>query len=100
MKNILYQAEHSLIAIAVSFLDIPFDGQKIAIFVGIVCFFVSREIAQAEYKYIHLFCGGKRAGMAPFAWVSPVAWDSHSFWGNMTAPIAISAAMLFSGLLP
>ena len=57
-----------------------------------------REHAQAEYKWIGKYGGGKRANLpSPFHALNPKVWDVHSWFWNLTLPITVVvtiAAML------
>lgn len=56
-----------------------------------VMYFVGREIAQAEYKWIEYYGGGFRKNMPWWGAVDHRVWDVHSFWWNLTAPILVAA---------
>lgn len=57
----------------------------------IVGFYVGRELAQAEYRYIHEYCGGKRANMPWYAPFTPKAWTLKSMvdWIGPLAVVAV-----------
>ena len=42
------------------------------------CFYIGREHAQAEYRYITEFCKGKRANMPWYGGWLPKAWNMKS----------------------
>ena len=61
-----------------------------SIFAGsMAMFFLGRELAQAEYKWIEWFGDGRRANMPWWAIFDPRVWDKHSFFWNMALPFAI-----------
>ena len=43
-----------------------------------VGFYIGREFAQAEYRYIAAYCDGKRANMPWYAPFTPAAWTVKS----------------------
>lgn len=65
-------------------------GYPLMFSVAAMWFFIGRELAQAEYKWIERFGDGKRANMPFFAPLEPRIWDSHSFFYNLLLPIIIT----------
>lgn len=56
-----------------AFFFLPKDIFLVA--VGVIAgFYIGREVAQAEYRYIETYCQRKRANMPTFAVFSPKAW--------------------------
>ena len=52
-------------------------------------FYVSREFAQAEYRYILKFCNGSFSQMPTFAGFDPVVWNTKSFL-DWILPVIVS----------
>jgi len=50
-------------------------------------FFVGREHAQAEYRWIERYGNGRRANMKWWNVFEPRIWDLHSWFWNLAAPI-------------
>lgn len=65
MTHVLITA---LFCVVCHFLSCPIGSLFIA------GFYVGRELAQAEYRYIEAFCGRKRARMPWYAPFTPAAW--------------------------
>jgi len=59
-------------------------------------FFVGRELAQAEYKWIERYGGGLRANMPFLAPLDTRVWDFHSWFWNLTLPAIICVALIFT----
>lgn len=53
-------------------------------------FFIGREIAQAEYKWIERYGFGRRANMPWYAPLDYRVWDVHSWWWNLLLPALIT----------
>lgn len=49
-------------------------------------FFLGRELAQAEYRWIERFGGGLRANLPWWGMLDPKVWDVHSWWWNLLLP--------------
>ena len=58
-------------------------------------FFAGREHAQAEYRSIQQFYGGKRANMPEWAGFMPRAWSKDAVLDLALPIIAVSIALLF-----
>ena len=58
--------------------------------IGIACFFIGRELTQAEYKWIQRYGNGKRANMPWYGSLDYRVWDTHSFWWNLTLPLTLT----------
>lgn len=60
----------------------------------VMTYFVGREIAQAEYRWIQRYGLGKRRNMP---WWGPLdyrVWDSHSFWWNTILPLLVTILLV------
>jgi hypothetical protein len=73
-----------LIHPAVTLLALILGGAPLGILT--VAFWLGREIAQAEYRWIERYGQGKRANMPWYASIDKKVWDFHSFFWNLTAP--------------
>lgn len=52
-------------------------------------FYISREFAQAEYRYVLSFCNGSFATMPTFAGFYPVVWNTKSML-DWILPLTVS----------
>jgi hypothetical protein len=64
-------------ALLIQITIVPFFGWWAGAFAG-AFFFIGREHAQAEYRVIQKFYGGKRANMPWWGGFDPKAWDLKS----------------------
>lgn len=53
-------------------------------------FFIAREHAQAEYRWIEHYGGGLRANLEPLSVLDPRIWDRHSLVFNLALPVVIA----------
>ena len=53
------------------------------------CFYIGREVAQAEYRYIEMFCNRQRKFMPTFAIFNKNVWNLKSFC-DFLLPILVS----------
>lgn len=86
---------HALIALVWcgAFFFLPKDIFLTA--VGMIAgFYVGREVAQAEYRYIEAYCKGKRANMPTFAVFSPKAWTLKGILDWLLPCIVVVAAII------
>ena len=58
------------------------------------CFYVGRELTQAEYRWIERFGGGKRANMPWWAAFDPRVWTRKSLLDWLLPTIAVVAVAL------
>lgn len=59
--------------------------------------FIGREHAQAEYKWIERYGQGRRANLPWWGWADPRVWDVHSWFWNLSLPIA--AVLILAGVM-
>jgi TRAP-type mannitol/chloroaromatic compound transport system permease large subunit len=85
MVNNLLHAIAVLIAMIVGYLI----GYPILFTLCAVWFFIGREIAQAEYRWIEHYGNGKRANMKWYAILEPRSWNVHSWFWNLLLPILV-----------
>jgi len=57
-------------------------------------FYVSREFAQAEYRFVIKYCHGSFAQMPTFAGFSPVVWDKKSML-DWILPLCVSLVFFY-----
>ena len=92
----LYDIEHALYALIAQAIVGFLTGEWFWGGVIPVAFFVSREHAQAEYRWIEHFANGKRANMPWWATLDKRVWDVHSLWWNLLCPVACVAAVFLA----
>jgi hypothetical protein len=86
MKKILFDLSHTLISLSLVALFADNFWVGFALAVG---FLFGREQAQAEYKWIEHYGNGKRANMKWWNAFEPKVWDFHSWFWNLSFPIAV-----------
>lgn len=59
-----------------------------------VWYFIGREIAQAEYRWIEYYGKGKRANMPWYVPLDLRLWDVHSWFWNLTLPLLIAGIIV------
>ena len=59
-----------------------------------VFYFIGRELAQAEYKWINTYGGGFRKNMPWYGSLDYRVWDVHSWFWNLSLPIVIAALII------
>lgn len=93
----LFKFEHLLIAVAVQAVLGWLTGNwwiGAALMSGVL---MGREHAQAEYKWIERYGQGRRANLPWWGWADPRVWDVHSWFWNLSLPIA--AVLLMAGVM-
>ena len=93
----LFESEHLLIALAVQAVLGWLTGNwwvGAALMSGVL---MGREHAQAEYKWIERYGQGRRANLPWWGWADPRVWDVHSWFWNLSLPIA--AVLLMAGVM-
>lgn len=88
-----YHLIHSIVVILSFCVGLLF-GYPIVFTLCSLWFFIGREIAQAEYRWIEKFGNGKRVNMHWYAPIDLRLWDSHSWWWNLALPIIVSLFLL------
>ena len=89
--------EHLLIALAVQAVLGFATGNwwaGAALMSGVL---MGREHAQAEYKWIEHYGQGRRANLPRWGWLDRRVWDVHSWFWNLSLPIA--AVLLMAGVM-
>ncbi len=82
---------HPALAVAAQWLLFAATG---SLWIGAAAasgFFVGREIAQAEYRWIEAFGAGRRANMPAWGALDPRVWGPHSIT-DLVLPIAVTVA--------
>lgn len=87
--------EHSLYALAIQFAFILILD-SLSGFIAATFFFVGRELAQAEYRYIKLYNNGRR-GTTMRWWkvFTPEIWNVPSLVWDLLLPVIITATITF-----
>lgn len=92
--------EHALIALAIQALIARVTGSWWAGAAIVSAYFVGREIAQAEYRWIEVYGAGLRANMP---WWGPFdlrVWPKRDQWIDWIGPLAATMlAALIAGRL-
>lgn len=84
----LFELAHAIAVIVAGLIGWLFGYPSI--FAGsMAMFFLGRELAQAEYRWIKWFGFGKRANMPWWAVFDYRVWDIHSLFFNTILPIFI-----------
>ena len=94
---ILFEFQHTLIALTVQAAIGLATGNwwaGAALMSGVL---MGREHAQAEYKWIEHYGQGRRANLPWWGWADPRVWDVHSWFWNLSLPIA--AVLLMAGVM-
>jgi hypothetical protein len=97
ISRLLIELEHLLIALAVQAAVGFATGNwwiGAALMSGVL---MGREHAQAEYKWIEHYGQGRRANLPWWGWADPRVWDVHSWFWNLSLPIA--AVLLMAGVM-
>jgi hypothetical protein len=89
----LYNLLHSITVLIAFAIGCVF-GYPVVFTLCSVWFFIGREIAQAEYRWIEHYGKGKRANMHWYAPLDLRLWDAHSWWWNLALPIIIGLVLL------
>ena len=56
-------------------------------------YFVGREVAQAEYRWIEQFGGGRRANLPWWGRLDPRVWPKLDQWLDWIGPLIVTAAV-------
>lgn len=84
---------HALITLAIAAIAWPF-GFHAEVAALVATFYIGREHAQAEYRAIKSFYGGKRANAPWWCGFEPRAWDVKSML-DWLGPLAVAIVSLF-----
>lgn len=79
---------HALITVALAALAWPFDLHTEAASMA-AAFYCGREHAQAEYRSIRSFYGGKRAGAPWWCGFERRAWDAK-YMADSIGPVSVA----------
>ena len=88
----LFQLVHTLVVVCGAAVGYAFSAPDL----GAVCavfFFLGRELAQAEYRWIERYGQGRRANMPWWGPVDRRVWDTHSWFWNLALPICVAAVI-------
>lgn len=61
-----------------------------------IAWFVSREITQAEYRWIEQYGGGHRANMPWWGGLDPRVWQHADPWLDWIAPTVVVVGIAFA----
>ena len=82
--------EHILVAILIQLLVRIISGSWISGTIASCAWFLSREIAQAEYRWIEQFGSGLRANMPWWGRVGPRVWQRPDPWLDWIVPTLVT----------
>lgn len=88
--------EHIVLAILIQLLVRIISGSWIAGAAAACAWFISREIAQAEYRWIEQFGAGLRANMPWWGRFDPRVWQRADQWLDWIVPILVTCAIAFA----
>ncbi len=84
---------HALITLIICLYIFYFQFPLMLVFLP-AAFYLGREIAQAEYRYVEWFCCGKYSRMPWYAIFVPKAWTIKEIL-DWLLPLAVSACFYF-----
>ena len=87
--------DHIIVAILIQLIVRFISGSWIAGAAAAFAWFVSREIAQAEYRWIEHFGRGLRANMPWWGGFDPRVWQRADPWLDWIVPVAAAVAVAF-----
>lgn len=85
--------EHALFALVIQAIAARLTGNW---WIGAAlasAYFLGREVAQAEYRWIEHFGGGLRANMPWWGPFDPRVWTKLDQWIDWIAPIVVTVSM-------
>lgn len=85
--------EHILLAILIQLLVRIISGSWISGTIAASAWFLSREIAQAEYRWIEQFGSGLRANMPWWGGFDPRVWQRPDPWLDWIVPTLVTSAI-------
>jgi ATP:corrinoid adenosyltransferase len=88
--------EHALIAAAIQTVVGLLTRQWCAGGALASCYFIGREVAQAEYRWIEAFGGGLRANMPWHAMFDPRVWQTPDQTADWLGPVVLTTAISLS----
>ena len=92
--KIINNLEHLLYTMLLVVIGYSLGNPVLAVWI-VAMFFVGREHAQAEYRWIEHYGKGLRANMPWWATLDKRVWDFHSWFWNLTLPIAVAIITSF-----
>ena len=95
----MYDLKHAAISVAIQLLIGICFGAWIIGGMLPVAFFIGREHAQAEYRWIEKYGQWRRYNLRWYNVFDKRIWDVHSFWWNLTFPIIVVAAVAIAAEL-
>lgn len=85
--------DHIIVAILIQLIVRFISGSWIAGAAAAFAWFVSREIAQAEYRWIEQFGGGLRANMPWWGGLDLRVWQKADPWLDWIVPTGVCGAL-------
>jgi len=88
--------DHIVVAILIQLLVRIISGSWVAGATAACAWFISRELAQAEYRWIEQFGAGLRANMPWWGGFDPRVWQKADPWIDWIVPSAVTSAIAFA----
>ena len=90
--SLLFNSLHASATLVAALIGWTLGSPVFGAWIAVV-FFISRELTQAEYKWIGMYGKGLRKNMPWWGCFDPRVWDAHSFAWNLAAPIVVAAVV-------
>jgi hypothetical protein len=87
--KLLFELEHTFLSLLMLAIGWSLGYPLLFVWASAI-FFIGREHAQAEYRYIEHYSSGLRANMPWWATLTKRSWDFHSLFYNLFLPIYLS----------
>ena len=96
MKSILLS--HSFVSLGFTLAAYALGFNPIVAALIISAYWVGREVAQAEHRWIYKYTPNKTRSEMPVlqAYYDPRAWDKKSFFGDMVMPFVLSVGLAYA----
>lgn len=85
--------EHALVAVAIQTIIGLLTRQWGAGGALASCYFIGREVAQAEYRWIEAFSEGRRANMPWHAVFDPRVWQTPDQLADWLGPVLLTSVI-------
>ena len=89
----LFDLIHPAVTAGLALLFALFGMAWLGGLIGAV-FFIAREQAQAEYRWIERYGGGLRANLPWWGAFDPRVWDRHSLVFNLALPVVVAVTVI------
>lgn len=87
--------DHIVVAILIQLLVRIISGSWVAGAAAACTWFMSRELTQAEYRWIEQFGAGLRANMPWWGGFDPRVWQKTDPWVDWIVPSIVTSAIAF-----